>query len=214
MKRRLSVLTVLLLTIAITTNTYFVSYAGGIDIEEEVEEPAFVPVYIEEEIIEVVDEYDKYDIMAAEYEEKYLEILNMPELQKVKAIKKLDEEYEEIGRSDYVYDIYSEEDILYMQKCIETETHGSDFKSKINVACVILNRVNEYNKTPYEVVTAPGQFTYFRSDISEETILALEYAFLFEDTVNGALFFNSDEKYDSWFGRPYIMTDEAGHNFY
>lgn len=115
-----------------------------------------------------------------------------------------------------VYDIYSEDGIYLMQRVIETEAFGQDFDSKVNVASVILNRIegdNSFGNTVMEVVK-PGQFCYGRKQISEDTILALEYAFEIEDTTNGCLYFHSNPKTETFSGAVYVFTDSAGHHFY
>lgn len=128
------------------------------------------------------------------------------------------EKYSEwIDPPSTVYDMYSTEEIRYMQKCVETETRGQVFDARVNVANVILNRVDNprFPNDPISVITAPKQFAYGREVISEETILAVEYAVMFEDTTNGALFFNSfKEVRDTFCGASYMFTDEAGHHFY
>ena len=121
-----------------------------------------------------------------------------------------------IDPSETVYDYFTEEQIAIMQKCIETETYQCSFDAKVNVACVILNRVehNEYPTDPIEIVTEKNQFVYGRNIISEDTILALEYAFMIEDTTNGCIAFRSDSSPDTWNGWTKQFTDESGHTFY
>ena len=88
--------------------------------------------------------------------------------------------------------------------------------SKVNVANVIFNRVisEEFDDSITEVVTKPNQFAYGRNNISESTILAVEYAFLNEDTTDGALFFHSNSKTDTFNKAEYVFTDDCGHHFY
>ena len=121
-----------------------------------------------------------------------------------------------IDPSETVYDYFTEEQIAIMQKCIETETYQCSFDAKVNVACVILNRVeqNEYPTDPIEIVTEKNQFAYGRNIISEDTILALEYAFMIEDTTDGCIAFRSDNSPDIWNGWTKQFTDESGHTFY
>ena len=121
-----------------------------------------------------------------------------------------------IDPSETVYDYFTEEQIAIMQKCIETETYQCSFDAKVNVACVILNRVehNEYPTDPIEIVTEKNQFAYGRNIISEDTILALEYAFMIEDTTNGCIAFRSDSSPETWHSWTKQFTDESGHTFY
>ena len=131
--------------------------------------------------------------------------------------KTMQEEYNDyLDQSESVYDYFTEEQIAIMQRCIETETYQCSFEAKVNVACVILNRVehDEYPTDPVEIITAKNQFSYSRNDITEDTILALEYAFMIEDTTNGCIAFRSDCSPDTWNGWEKQFTDESGHTFY
>ena len=114
-----------------------------------------------------------------------------------------------------IYEVFSDEEIKYMQKCIETEAYGTDFKAKSNVASVILNRIysEKFPDNAIDVITHPNQFTYFRVEITEDTVLALEYAFL-NDTTQGALYFHSGEKKEEFNNAQFIFQDHVGHNFY
>ena len=161
-----------------------------------------------------------YELKEKELAEKLTEISKIEDkLEYFKAYKALIKEYSNwFDPPVSVYDVYTEQDILYMQKCVETETYQQAFGSKCNVANVILNRVNHPTKfadTPYEVVTSAHQFVYGRDNITETSILAVEYAFMMEDTTQGALFFHSFEDARPTFcGANYIFTDEGGHHFY
>lgn len=117
--------------------------------------------------------------------------------------------------SETIYDYYSDEEIDIMLRCIETETYDCPFEAKVNVANVILNRVDHelFPSDAYSVVTAPNQFAYGRKNITEETILALEYAFEIEDTTNGCVGFRSDKNPSTWNGWEYVFTD-GYHYFY
>lgn len=115
-----------------------------------------------------------------------------------------------------IHDLYSEEEIKYLEKCVETETFGGDFIGKVNVAHVILNRIKHerFPNTIKDVVTASGQFQYGKSDISPLTIAACEYAAMNPDTTMGALWFHSGKKTETFNGGIYVMTDNIGHHFY
>ena len=131
--------------------------------------------------------------------------------------KSIQEEYDDyIDPSESIYDYFTDEQIVMMQKCVETETYQCSFEAKINVACVILNRVehDEYPTDPVEIITAKNQFSYSRNDITEDTILALEYAFSIEDTTDGCIAFRSDCSPNEWNGWAKQFTDESGHTFY
>lgn len=131
--------------------------------------------------------------------------------------KLMQEEYSNyIDTSESVYDYFNDEQITMMQKCIETETFEASFDSKVNVACVILNRVEheQFPTDPVEIITGKNQFVYGRNNITEDTILALEYAFMIEDTTNGCIAFRSDSSPETWNKWTKQFTDESGHTFY
>ena len=131
--------------------------------------------------------------------------------------KTIQEEYNDyLDQSESVYDYFTEEQIAIMQRCIETETYQCSFEAKVNVACVILNRIehDEFPTDPIDIITAYNQFAYGRNNVTEDTILALEYAFMIEDTTNGCIAFRSDCSPDTWNGWEKQFTDESGHTFY
>ena len=131
--------------------------------------------------------------------------------------KTMQEEYNDyLDQSESVYDYFTEEQIAIMQRCIETETYQCSFEAKVNVACVILNRIehDEFPLDPIDIITSPNQFAYGRNIITEDTKLALEYAFSIEDTTDGCIAFRSDCSPDTWNGWEKQFTDESGHTFY
>ena len=115
-----------------------------------------------------------------------------------------------------VYDAFSEEEVILMCRTVETECFEQDFNSKVNVANVIFNRLDsgKFGDTVTEIITKPNQFAYGRKDIVEDTIYAVMYAFEMEDTTQGALYFHSKEKTETFNRAKYIFTDDAGHHFY
>ena len=161
---------------------------------------------------------DIVEIKRNEYMTKLEELQSIEdEQERFVEYKKLYEEYLEwCDFPETIYDCYSEEEILLIQKVVETETYQCDFNSKVNVAFVIFNRLQsgQFGDTITEVVTSNYQFAYGRDEISESTILAIEYAFLNEDTTQGALYFHSNPKTETFCGREWIFQDDAGHNFY
>lgn len=167
---------------------------------------------------EAVVTKENYEILA------YKEIQSISNLLITDPVKYM-EEYNRILRTynkylkmNTMYNLYSEEDIEYLERCVETETYGGeDFISKVNIANVIINRMMDDERFPStitEVVTAPGQFAYGVREISPMTIAACEYACINLDTTNGALWFHSKKKTDTFNGAEYIFTDNSGHHFY
>lgn len=101
-----------------------------------------------------------------------------------------------------IYEEYTAEEIEIMCRCIETEVYQCPFDAKVNVANVIFNRIEseKFPNDPHSVITAKNQFAYHRNNISEDTLLALEYAYLTEDTTNNAIAFRSDCSPENWGG--------------
>ena len=121
------------------------------------------------------------------------------------------------GIPQTVFDVYTEEEITFICRAVETECYDQDFMSKCNVASVIFNRVNEggeFGDSVIEVITKENQFTYGRKSITESTILSVMYAYEIGDTTDGCVAFRSDKCPMEWYNWEYMFTDDAGHHFY
>ena len=133
------------------------------------------------------------------------------------AYKDIMERYSDyFGEELSIYDIYTPEEINYLQKVVETETFGADFESKTHVANVVLNRIESplFPNDMISVITAPSQFAYFRTNISDVTKLACEYAVMMPDNTDGAIAFHSGPTTPTFWGREFIFTDAVHHSFY
>ena len=172
---------------------------------------------ISESETSVASKYDIYAIKSQEVLDKQEELSSIEDNEEwFIAYKDLIEEYSEwVDPPETIYDYYTEDEIYLMQRCIETETFEADFDSKVNVARVILNRIesDEFANEVSEIIVK-GQFAFGRENISEDTVLALEYAFMIGDTTDGALYFHSNPKTETFNGAEFIFTDTAGHHFY
>lgn len=115
-----------------------------------------------------------------------------------------------------IYDEFSDEDLLYLYRMVETEVYDAPFEAKVNVANVAFNRLydDRFPNTLKGVVTSPSQFTYSRTNISQSTIAACEFAYEIKDTTDGALYFHSGKTTLKFNGADLIFTDCVGHNFY
>jgi hypothetical protein len=109
---------------------------------------------------------------------------------------------------------YTDLDYEYLLRMAETETYGADMMSKTHVISVALNRAKKYGQSPYAIITAPNQFAYCNTHISQSSIDALEYVLYNGDTAQGALFFHSGGYSATFCGRPCIFGDDVGHYFY
>ena len=163
-------------------------------------------------------EQDETEKVSREVQEKLNEINNIEDKKGwYLSYKDLIDSYSDVLDSpENVYDYYTEDEIYLIQRCVETECYGGDFDSKCNVASVIFNRINsnEFNDDVTNVITAKNQFAYWRRNISEDTKLAIEYAFTIEDTTNGCIAFHSNEKRNKFNNWNYVFTDSIGHHFY
>lgn len=116
-----------------------------------------------------------------------------------------------------IYDYFTSEELDMLFCVVQAETGDEcSFEQKANVASIIFNRINHksFENEMFAVLTK-DQFQpvndgrYKEVEVSEVTILACEYSFMFGDTTNGCLFFDSNKrlKYE------FVYSDGA-HNFY
>ncbi len=134
------------------------------------------------------------------------------------AYKKIIEKYSYIiDPPETIYDYFSEEELDLLFHVVQAEAGDEySFEPKVNVAAVIFNRLaHERFPNSLSEIFSKGQFStisnerYKKVNVSEDTILACEYAFQIEDTTNGCLFFDSNNSLDYKF----VFNDNA-HNFY
>lgn len=182
------------------------------------------------EIVSLKNEPISQTVITVEEDPYEIAILSMQkEMGDIAAIKEKKEWFlsylEIVDRYSYIidppetiYDYFTEDEIYLIQRTVETECYEQDFESKVNVANVILNRYESDNLSfgcsIEEIITKSNQFTYWRKEISEDTIAAVEYAFSIKDTTEGCIAFRSDKRPDTWYGWEYQFTDESGHHFY
>lgn len=159
------------------------------------------------------------EIATIEYSQ-HMSLLNIPSIDKLTwflQYKNIINRYSEVlDTPETVYDYFTEEEIILMWRTIETETYQASFIPKCNVASVILNRFEseDFPNDMTTIITSVNQFCYGRTIITEDTKLALEYAFEIKDTSKGGLAFRSGKKTETHCGYPYLFTDEAGHHIY
>lgn len=191
-------------------------------------------IYVKAEKIEPVKQNNEPKVVEVKEVVKTTEEIKLEEfyskLDKIKHIKEhnkeewfttykdLTYEYAEwIEQPETIFDAFTEEEVRLICRVVETETYDQPFKEKVNVACVVFNRLENggFGDTVTEVITTPRQFAYGRKNITESTILAVMYAYEIEDTTDGALFFNSFEEPPEIFNKAsYMFTDDCGHHFY
>lgn len=111
---------------------------------------------------------------------------------------------------------FSQEDLNYLYRCVQTETNGADFASQTHVASVIFNRLysGKWGNSLKGVITAPNQFAYGNINITEQTKEACAFAYEIKDTAQGCLYFHSGAKTETFGGAKWIFSDQIGHHFY
>lgn len=217
MKRLLSLLILLFMVVSLVIPISNIN--GKNQCEKNVVEPVLLSDITYELVIEeVIEEPDPYEIAIQEMQEKMSEIESIEDSKEwFLAYKDIVFKYAKwIDPPETIYDYFTEDEVRLICRVVETETYQCDFDSKVNVANVVLNRIEsgEFGETVEEIITTENQFAYGRETITEDTILAVMYSFEIIDTTKGALYFHSNEKTDTFCGRDFIFQDSAGHNFY
>lgn len=134
------------------------------------------------------------------------------------AYKSIIDEYSYIiDQPETIYDCFTDEELNLLFRVIQAEVGDEySFKQKANVASVIFNRL-DHERFPdtlleilvYDQFSPISDGRYKNIEVSEDTILACEYAFIIEDTTDGCLFFDSNNTLNYKF----VFNDSA-HNFY
>ncbi len=134
------------------------------------------------------------------------------------AYKKIIEKYSYIIDSpETIYDYFSDEELELLFCVVQAEIGDEySFEQKCNVASVIFNRL-EHDRFPDTLsdILIRDQFSpiadgrYREVEVTEDTILACEYAFMMEDTTDGCLFFDSNNILNYQF-----VFNDGAHNFY
>lgn len=166
-----------------------------------------------------VDESEEIEIAIENMNKRLEEINNIENLKDwFIAYKYLVEDYSYIlDPPETIYDYYTNEELELLFRVVQAEVGDEyTFEQKVNVTSIIFNRI-EHDDFPNEIqnVLSKDQFQpisdgrYKEVEVSDETILACEYSFMFGDTTNGCLFFDSNGKLKYEF----IYSDGA-HNFY
>lgn len=220
MKKFLSLLILLFIVISFVSPNLSINSIN--QTENDIDKPILLSDITCEVVIEKVENIeptlDPFEVAINKMEEELIEISSIEDnMEWFINYKDIVSRYTMwISPPNSIYDCFTEEEINLICRVVETETFECDFDSKVNVANVVFNRLEhgEFGKTIKEIITTKNQFAYGRKNISEDTILAVEYAFMVEDTTNGALFFHSNKKTNTFCGASYIFSDDAVHHFY
>lgn len=191
----------------------------------------FAPIYTngDEKVEEITVEIEVEEDTVSERErEMYDEMIRVAYIEDRKEwfieYKKLFEKYPEfLAKQESIYDVYSDSELEKLFRTIEAEATGGTFQDKVNVAVTIFNRINheEFGSTIDEVITS-DQFSplqdgrYYKVAVTEETVLACEYAYIFRIIEHDALFFDRTNG-NSWAHRNREEVEVDGdnaHRFY
>ena len=135
------------------------------------------------------------------------------------AYKSIIEEYSYIiDPPETIYEYFTEEELDLLFHVVQAEIGDEcySFEQKANVASVVFNRLY-HEKFPdalseilvYDQFSPISNGRYKEVEVSEDTILACEYAFEIEDTTDGCLFFDSNNALNYQF-----VFDDGAHNYY
>lgn len=172
--------------------------------------------FIEEQPVSINFEIDK---AIEEMNQKMAEIESITDKKEwFIAYKNIIDEYSYIiDPPEDIYDCFTEEELDLLFHVVQAEIGDEySFEAKVNVASVIFNRL-EHERFPstlseilvYDQFSPISDGRYKKVEVSEDTILACEYAFMIEDTTDGCLFFDSNNMLNYQF----VFNDSA-HNFY
>lgn len=122
-----------------------------------------------------------------------------------------------------IYDCFTEDELNTLFRVVEAEATSGEFIDKANIVSVIFNRISasEFENAIDSVLVDPefssiSDGRYKEIEVTEDTILACEYVFMFESTVEDAIFFDSTDG-DSWASKnreKIEAIDNIGHNFF
>lgn len=217
----------IIVALFIGCSLFYISTANAKEVEE-------INIEFIEESEQIVTEQNLENIKL-QYSESTIDFKQRELLRKQKEIlnikdnkeyfleyKKLIEEY-----SDWfdpplnIYDYFDENEIDLLFKVVEAEATAGGFDEKANIASVIFNRLDheKFGDTLNEILI-PSQFSplldgrAYKVEITEDTILACEYAFMIDDTTDGALYFEAKGSNVHAAYAEYMFTDQIGHSFY
>lgn len=165
-------------------------------------------IYSYEEYLNLLETTDNHLDWYIEYKafaEQYSDILDIP-------------------TADKMYSDFTNEELQKLYGVVQAEVGDFGFEERCNVASVIFNRLYRDDfANSLSAILIPSQFAtikngrYKKFTVVEETKLACEYVYLFGDTANGAIYFESR---NSNVHKSYAtlvepkFKDNSGHKFY
>lgn len=164
-----------------------------------------------------------------EAKEKLKEIEEYKSSDRKKYIKKykniMDKYSDVLDRGESIYDVTTDSEFELLAGIVEAEIGIGDFDAKCNVASAIVNRyrserfpdsfrgvVSQRYNGMYQFETYAKK-RYNKVTVTNDTKLAIEYAYEIEDTVNGATYFHSGVSY--WHQNSLkLVAKDQWHKFY
>lgn len=127
--------------------------------------------------------------------------------------------------SETIYDYTSDDEFKLICEVVQAEIGNGNFNQKCNIASVIINRyysksfpnnwkdiLFQKDKGTYQF-SSVGNGAYKRVIVDNDTVEAIEYAFMIEDTTNGATYFHSGRSL--WHERNlHFIFSDGKHKFY
>lgn len=228
MKKKIIIVTVIITILTVLANVLlllFFADASSVEVKElEVE---YVEAQSEEvqsvgenttyTVIDSENEVIEYEIEKAQAELAAIDDLYTTDLKEwYIETQEIYEKYQGfIDPPETIYDYFTDEEINMVCRVVETECHGLSFEKKVNVANVIWTRwLNNELDDPsiIDICTAPGQFSYAQTSITDDTLLAVECSFQIADDYEAVYFENySSNAHDSYADYAY---EDGSHKFF
>lgn len=190
-------------------------------VQEEVDVPTVIVV---DSTKDKKEKIDTRELVKNELDQ--IDLLNS-EKEKIIRFNELFEKYEDIiDPPEDLLSVFSFEELDKLYRVVEAEATAGEFIDKANVASVIFNRIlynDIFDTSDLNEILTEKQFSSIKDgrykivEVTEDTILACEYVFMFGSTVEDAQFFDATNG-DSWAykNRKQVMNveDNIGHMFF
>lgn len=183
---------------------------------------------IQEDPLENMENNPNEEIISEKEQQMYDELLEISYIEDEKEwfirYMEMNKRYPEyLTMPETIYDKFNSEEINKLFKLVEAEATGGTFIDKVNVATTIFNRLedNRFPKKLDEIMTKE-QFSplkdgrFWKVEVTDDTILACEYSFIFNPIIHDALFFDSTNG-NSWAHKnkeEVIVQGNNSHRFY
>lgn len=126
-----------------------------------------------------------------------------------------------LDTDETIHDIISDKEFEFACSIIEAEAGVCDWNGKLNVACVLVNRYNDssFPNTFTKIIKEKHQFStysngaYKKVKVSDDSRLALEFAYQIGDVTGNATYFHSGKS--KWHKNNLkFISNDGFHSFY